>query len=157
MLCNDMHHIASWPCNLCYLTGWQNRKTVHYWSVKTNYLMVWQLFFHRSECDGWNLYHQILKYVCPGSSHTALEGVKSIMGMQSKKCPMSLNGKSEADVSKLYLFYNYFNVQDFSKLSVFVNVAFSVHVDKSAVQRPFRSLNIRKSPGSDRVGGCLLK
>lgn len=146
------------PANLCYLTGWQNRKTAHYWSVKTNYLMVWQaIFSYRSECDAWNLYHQILKYVCPGSSHAALKGVKSIMGMPSKKCAISLNGKSEADLSKLHLFYNHFNVQDFSKLSVFENVAFSVHVDKSAVQRPFRLLNIRKSPGSDRIGSCLLK
>lgn len=88
-------------------------------------------------------------------------GVESIMGMQSKKCCISLDGKSDLILSnELYLFYNRLNVYDFSdELSAFKNVALiqfnSVHVDRSEVQALNRSVNIRESPGPDWHKGSL--
>lgn len=50
-----------------------------------------------------------------GSSRPAWEGVKSIMGLQSKKHHVSLRGRSDLDLAnELNVFSNRFNVYDFS-------------------------------------------
>ncbi len=61
-----------------------------------------------------------------GNPRPAWEGVKSMLGMQTKRHPISLNGKSNFDLSnELNMFYNRFNVHDFNnELSVFKNVVF---------------------------------
>ncbi len=49
-------------------------------------------------------------YSCP-----AWEGVKSMMGMQNKRGTISLDDKSDLDISnELNTFFNRFNIYDFS-------------------------------------------
>ena len=97
-----------------------------------------------------------------GNSCSAWEGVKAMMGMQTKKCPISLNGMSDLSLSnELNVFYNRFNIYDFSEeLSVFNNVApgqSNVQVDRNKVLTLFRGTKERKSPGPDGIGGRILK
>ncbi len=62
-----------------------------------------------------------------GNFHSAWEGVKSMMGMHSKKFYISLYGKLDFDLGNdLNVFYNRFNVHNFSQeLSAFKNVSFT--------------------------------
>lgn len=97
-----------------------------------------------------------------GSSRPAWEGIKSMMGMQHKKCNISLNGKPDLVLSdELNSFYNRFNACDFSdELSVFKNTVSSqnsVVVDRNTVCRLFQCVRERKSPGLDGTGGQVLK
>ncbi|KAK0153225.1 Multidrug resistance-associated protein 1 [Merluccius polli] len=97
-----------------------------------------------------------------GNSRPAWEGVKAMMGMQTKKCPISLNGMPDLALSnELNTFYNRFNIYDFSEeLSVFNNVApgqSNVQVDRNKVLTLFRGTKERKSPGPDGIGGHILK
>lgn len=61
-----------------------------------------------------------------GNSHTVWEGVKSMMGMHSKKCNISFDDKLDFDLADdLNVFYNRFNVPNFSQeLATFENVSF---------------------------------
>ncbi len=88
--------------------------------------------------------------------------MKSKIGMQSKKCPVSRHEKNDLDfTNELNLLYIRLNVHDFSdELSVFTNVSSmqnSVHSGRNLVLRLLRSLNVRKSPGPGGIRGCLLK
>ncbi len=96
-----------------------------------------------------------------GSSRPAWDGVKSMMGMQSKKSHVSLNGRPDLVLSnELNTFYNRFNNCNFSEeLSVFKNAVSSQNsvVDRSKVCKLFRGVKERKSPGPDGIGGRVLK
>ena len=74
-----------------------------------------------------------------------------MMGMQSKKCLISLNGKS----------LELFSIHDFSEeLSVFKNAVSAqncVHFDRCKVLKFFRRLKERKSPSPDGIGDHILK
>lgn len=65
------------------------------------------------------------------NSHPAWEGVKSMMGMNSKKCSISFIGKSGCELANdLNHFYNHFDVHDFSReLSVFKTTSSSHQAD----------------------------
>ena len=88
--------------------------------------------------------------------------MKSLMGMQSKKCPISLAGRTDSELANdLNIFYNRFNTHDFNKeLSVYRNACpeqNELHVDRDKVCKLFRGVKERKSPGPDNIGGQLLK
>ena len=109
-----------------------------------------------------NYKDKVEKMLSTSNSHPAWEGVKAMMGMQSKKCPISLNGMSDLAISnELNTFYNRFNTYDFSEeLSVFNSIApgqSNVQVDRNKVLTLFRGLKERKSPGPDGIGGHILK
>lgn len=98
------------------------------------------------------------------ASHTLHgEGVKNMMGMQSKKRATSLNGKNGLDFSNELSVNNHFNVHDFSeKVSVFKNVDFNpvhnnVSIDKVMVLKLFQGVKERKSLGLDGMGGRVQK
>ncbi|XDV19566.1 hypothetical protein PO909_025015 [Leuciscus waleckii] len=99
-----------------------------------------------------------------GNSRPAWEGVKTIMGLQSKTFCITQNGKTDLDFSnELNGFYDRFNVLDFSEeMSVFKNVDLNlvnntVPIDKFIVLKLFRGVKERKSPGPDGIGGRVLK
>ncbi len=97
-----------------------------------------------------------------GNSRPAWEGVKSIMGMNSKKSPISLNGKSDSELANdLNTFYNRFDVHDFgTELSMYKNISpqeTSVHIDSEVVLKLSKGIKERKSPGPDNISGRLLK
>lgn len=100
-----------------------------------------------------------------GCSRSAWEGVKSLLGLQTQKCTISLNKKSDHDLAnELNIHSNRFNTHDFShELSVFNGAALepnstvAVHVDKERVQKLFRGVKERKSPGPDGIGGRVLR
>ena len=60
-----------------------------------------------------------------GNSRPAWEGVKSMMGLQTKRHPVSYYDKSDAELSNdLNSFYNHFNVHDFrEELAGFTSAA----------------------------------
>lgn len=85
-----------------------------------------------------------------------------MMGMNSKKFYISLDGKLDFDLSNdLNVFYNRFNSHDFrQELAVFNNGALDqsrVNVDKDMVLKLFRGVRERKSPGPDGIWGRILK
>lgn len=92
-----------------------------------------------------------------GSSRPAWEDVKSIMGMQSTKNPISLAGMSNSQLAGgLNIFYNCFNTDDFrSELSVFRDAPLdtSVVTNSDTVCKLFKGVKERKSPGPDNIGG----
>lgn len=97
-----------------------------------------------------------------GNTRPAWEGVKSMMGMNSKKSHISLNGKPDVDLSNdLNVFYNRFNIHDFSQeRDVFKNAIIEqniVNVDKDMVLKLFRGVRERTSPGPDGIGGRIIK
>lgn len=74
-----------------------------------------------------------------------------MMGMQSKKCLISLNGKPNCDLSnELDIFYNHFNVQNA------VSEQNSVLFHRGRVLKLFWAVKERKSPGPDGIGGHIL-
>lgn len=82
-------------------------------------------------------------------------------GLQSNKCVISFNDKSDIDLSNdLDLFYNCFNIQDFSEeLTVFKNVVGqnSVEVNRDKVVKLFQHVKERKCHGPNEIGGHILK
>ncbi len=75
----------------------------------------------------WLSYKKKVEYMfSTGNSRSAWEGLKSMMGMHSKKCYISLDGKLDFDLANDFnVFYNRFNVHNFSQeLSAFKNVSF---------------------------------
>ncbi|KAK0134020.1 hypothetical protein N1851_030427 [Merluccius polli] len=88
-----------------------------------------------------------------GNSRPAWEGVKSLMGTQSKKCPISFAGKTDSELANdLNIFYNRFNTYDFSH-----GTQNGMCVDRDEVCKVSRGVKERNSPGPDNIGGRLLK
>ncbi|KAK0133131.1 putative protein MSS51, mitochondrial [Merluccius polli] len=89
-----------------------------------------------------------------GTSRPAWDGLKCMMGLQSKKTPVSLNGKSDPELAnELNIFYNRFNTYDFSKeLCEYSNMCTEqqyetgIVVDKEHVCKFLRGVKERKSP-----------
>ncbi len=96
-----------------------------------------------------------------GNSHSAGEGMKAMMGTQSKQGPISFSGMSHLVLSNaLNCFYNCFDVHDFSQeISVFKNYhqQNSVYIDRSMVLKLFMGIKETKSPGPGGVGCRVLK
>lgn len=82
------------------------------------------------------------------------------VGVKSKKCPISLAGKTDSELAN-DIFKNRFNTCGFSKeLSVYINACpdqKEIHIDRDKVFKPFRGVKERKSLSPDDIGGRLLK
>lgn len=84
------------------------------------------------------------------------------MGMKTRKCPISLENKSDHELSMaLYTFCNCFNIHNFTAERSHFKVVDAgqnpIHVDEGTVQRLFWGVKERKSPGPYGVGGRILK